>query len=180
MRIWFSLTLFVLSILYLAYGLSTLSIFTSAGRPGPGFFPTLVGAGLVIFTAINCYKDFMERRASAAKAQQTAMEKQLSKFDDDDTNDQEEKGTNSQGELSGQRYTKDVVWAIALITLFIAVLKPLGAILSMVVFMLILLWKFNPKRMKFNVLYSVLFPLGIYLLFEVWLRAGLPEGILGY
>ncbi len=106
------------------------------------------------------------------------MEKQLSKFDED-TSSQED-GTNDQGELSSQRYEKDVVWAIALIALFIAVLKPLGAILSMVVFMLILLWKFNPRQIKLNVLYSVLFPLGIYLLFEVWLRAGLPDGILSY
>ena len=176
MRIWFSLTLFVLSALYLVYGLNTLSIFNAAGRPGPGFFPTLVGTGLVIFTLINCYKDFRERSTVPAE-HQFSVEKQFVKLDE---GSDETASAAIQDDVLNQRYGKDVAWLVALLILFIATLKPLGAILSMVVFMLILLWKFNPMRMKFNILYSILFPLGIYLLFEVWLRAGLPEGILGY
>ncbi|WP_081694710.1 tripartite tricarboxylate transporter TctB family protein [Halomonas huangheensis] len=178
MRIWFSLTLFLLSLLYLIYGLQTLTILTPTGRPGPGFFPVFVGAGLVIFTAINIYKDNRDRKEKALGQHQSAMGVEPSQLKG--SSETQGKSLEAADEVPNEKYPRDVLWAVALLILFIGFLKPLGAIVSMVLFMLILLWKFNPHQTRFNILYSALFPLGIYLLFEVWLRAGLPDGILGY
>ncbi|MGQ4877519.1 tripartite tricarboxylate transporter TctB family protein [Billgrantia sp. LNSP4103-1] len=177
MRIWFSLSLLFFSILFLAYGLNTLSLFTSTGRPGPGFFPAIVGIGLVTFTAINTYKDFRERQSAARETHHSLLEKQASSIKSEED---EVKDADTKADEAGTTYARDVVWALAFIALFIALLRPLGAVLSMVVFMFILLWKFNPGKTRFNAIYSVLFPLGTYLLFEVWLRAGLPDGIFPY
>jgi hypothetical protein len=61
---------------------------------------------------------------------------------------------------------------------FVALLELVGGIVSMVVFMAAALWIFNRGRPLQNVLVAVLFPLGIYVVFEVWLRASMPRGLL--
>lgn len=61
---------------------------------------------------------------------------------------------------------------------FVALLEVLGGLVSMMVFMAAALWILNRGRALQNALVAVLLPLGIYLVFELWLKAAMPRGML--
>jgi hypothetical protein len=68
---------------------------------------------------------------------------------------------------------------VALISLaFVALLNVLGGLLAMVAFMAAALYYLNRGRPVQNVLIAVLLPVGVYLLFRVWLNAAMPTGLL--
>ena len=62
---------------------------------------------------------------------------------------------------------------------FVALLEVLGGLLSMIAFMAAALWILNRGRLLQNVLIAVLLPLFIHVVFDVWLRASMPRGLLG-
>jgi ABC-type transport system involved in cytochrome c biogenesis permease subunit len=62
--------------------------------------------------------------------------------------------------------------------IFVGLLELLGGLVSMMVFMAAALWILNRGRPLQNALVAVLLPLGIYLMFVVWLRASVPRGML--
>jgi putative tricarboxylic transport membrane protein len=62
---------------------------------------------------------------------------------------------------------------------FILVLNLLGGLLGMAVYMLATLSVLNRGRMLQNVVISVCLPLVLFLLFDVWLNASMPPGLLG-
>jgi hypothetical protein len=62
--------------------------------------------------------------------------------------------------------------------LFVAALDVLGGLASMIAFMAAALAVFNRGRWLQNALLALLLPAGLYLLFKVWLNAGVPRGIL--
>lgn len=64
----------------------------------------------------------------------------------------------------------------ALSALFVAALEPLGGLLAMVAFLAATLVLLNRGRNLQNVVLAVLLPLGIYLVFRVWLNAAVPRG----
>lgn len=61
---------------------------------------------------------------------------------------------------------------------FVAALDVLGGLLSMILFMAAALAVFNRGRWLQNTLLALLLPGGLYLLFKVWLNAGVPRGML--
>lgn len=61
---------------------------------------------------------------------------------------------------------------------FVALLDLVGGLVSMMVFMAAALWILNRGRALQNALVAVLLPFGIYVVFEVWLRAAMPRGLL--
>lgn len=61
---------------------------------------------------------------------------------------------------------------------FVGLLEVLGGLLAMIVFMAGSLWLLNRGRTRQSVLVAVLLPLALYLLFSVWLKATLPQGLL--
>ena len=61
---------------------------------------------------------------------------------------------------------------------FTATLVSLGAIVSTAAFLILMLTLLNRGRTVLNVCIAVALPLGMYLLFQSLLNAGLPEGIL--
>ncbi|HET6519154.1 MAG TPA: tripartite tricarboxylate transporter TctB family protein [Geminicoccaceae bacterium] len=65
----------------------------------------------------------------------------------------------------------------ALSGLFVLLLNVLGGPLAMVAYMLATLSLLNRGRVVQNVLVSVLLPAALYLLFDVWLNAAMPPGI---
>jgi putative tricarboxylic transport membrane protein len=75
---------------------------------------------------------------------------------------------------------RDLVVFAGLSILFVAMLDFLGGVLAMVVFMLLALSFFNPRRHLQNVLVSVLLPAALFIMFDMWLNAGLPEGMLPF
>jgi len=62
--------------------------------------------------------------------------------------------------------------------MFVAVLDVLGGLLAMILFMAAALAWFNRGRHLQNALLALLLPAGMYLLFKVWLNAGVPRGML--
>lgn len=75
---------------------------------------------------------------------------------------------------------RDVTVFAALTFLFVAMMHFLGGPLAMVLYMLLALSIFNPGKHLQNILVSVLLPAAIYLMFNVWLNASFPEGILPF
>lgn len=67
MRFVFSLVFLTFSLLYTGYGIYSLDLVDSLGRLGPGFFPTMVGALLVITTAINGVGEYRQRHRESAQ-----------------------------------------------------------------------------------------------------------------
>ncbi|MDP1902624.1 MAG: tripartite tricarboxylate transporter TctB family protein [Rubrivivax sp.] len=61
---------------------------------------------------------------------------------------------------------------------FVALLELLGGLVSMMVFMAAALWILNRGRHLQNALVAILLPLGIHVVFDVWLRASMPRGML--
>ncbi len=153
MQLFFSLALLVSSLAYTVYGVQTLDLFDSIGRPGPGYFPLIIGLMLLLCTTINAVKSFKERAALLSEE-------------------------NTVSDEAEERYVKDTVVVVALITLFLVTLNVLGSIISMMLFVGLFLSYFNKGKLKFNIIYSLMLPIGVYVLFDILLRAGLPKGIL--
>lgn len=75
-------------------------------------------------------------------------------------------------------YWRTTAGVAALSAAFIALLEPLGALLSMIAFLGATLAYLNRGRRVQNILLALLLPVAVYLLFKVWLNAALPRGIL--
>lgn len=161
----FSFSFFVLSLAFTGYGLWTLDFYDLIGRPGPAYFPTIIGSLLILTTGLNLYKDFEKYRKDDNKLQVPSVTETA---DDDYL-----------PETDNKHYGKDAAVVACLITLLLILLNPLGSILSMVVFMGLFLFYFNRKgSVLFNISYTILLPLGVYGLFDVLLQAGLPRGLI--
>lgn len=129
---------------------------TQAGRIGPGFFPRIIG---LIGVAITLGALVNSLRPGVG--------------DEEDLFDEDEVG---EGDLG--RHPVPLVLTVALSVVFLFTLTSLGAIVSAAIFMFGMLWFLNRGKWVMNVVLSVLVPLGMYLLFQTALNAGLPAGIL--
>ncbi|WP_246945159.1 tripartite tricarboxylate transporter TctB family protein [Bacillus pinisoli] len=150
MKIVFSTFLFVLSLAYtqIALGFN----FYNNSRPGPGFLPTIVGILLVIFTGLTLYqqvKAYKQQKAENVASEET------------------EKGE-----------SKDVAILIVLIALSVLLLNVLGGLIVMLLFVFANLHFFNKGKHLQNIITSVVVSTSIFLLFELWLNAGIPKGFL--
>jgi putative tricarboxylic transport membrane protein len=151
MKIIFSTFLFIVSLAYTQIGLG-LNFFND-GKPGAGFLPIIVGVLLVLFTGVTLYQ-----------------------------NTKEYKNTKKSSEVSSSNnsgHGKDVILLIILIALTVLFLKLLGGLLAMILFVFAILFFFNRGKHLQNIVTSLVVPIVIFLLFEVWLNAGIPKGILG-
>lgn len=129
---------------------------TVGGRIGPGFFPRVIGGAAAVLTLIALVQSM--RTGSG----------------EEDTVDLEE----DMGEGDLGRHPKAMIITIALTMVLVATLTSLGAIVSGVIFMFVLLWFLNRTHLVMNIVLSLGLPLGMYLLFQTVLNSGLPEGIL--
>lgn len=73
-------------------------------------------------------------------------------------------------------YLIDIMIFFAFCVGFVALMPLLGGLLSMVVFMLAALFTFNRGQIVINVVVALGLPIGLYLLFDVWLNAAFAEG----
>lgn len=176
MRFWFSFILFIFSVAYFVYGLNALNFITPFGRPGPGYFPALVGGGLILATVINLVKDILEIRQKNTSIFSVSALSAMSgtPLPIDDQKDSEETGS------STAYFPKDVLLVVALIAALITMLPYLGGLVSMALFMWVLLATMNRGKWMTNTVFSLLLPLFLYLLFDVWLNASLPIGVFGF
>lgn len=147
----------VVLVIFLAYTEMAFQLdwITAGGRIGAGFFPRIVGSLVVLITLVAIL-DSLRREA-----------------EEDSGYDEDESG---EGDLG--HHPLALAIAIGASVVFLFTLTSLGAIIASAVFMLGLLSYLNRGRWLTNVALSVLVPLGMYLLFQTALNAGLPSGLL--
>jgi hypothetical protein len=129
---------------------------TTAGRIGPGFFPRIVGVTSLLITAWSLVAAI---RDPDAEDEVVAMEDEV-------------------GDADFGKHPKLLTIMVLAMVAFTATLVSLGAIVSTAVFLILMLTLLNRGRTVLNVCIAVALPLGMYLLFQSLLNAGLPEGIL--
>lgn len=130
---------------------------TVAGRIGPGFFPRIIGIFGLALTAVALVGGLRGRGEEGILA-----------GDDDET---------GAGDLG--RHPVALLLAVVGAAAYVFFLTVLGAVVASAAFLAAVLWWLNPRRHVTNALVSVLLPVGMYLLFQTLLNAGLPVGVLG-
>jgi putative tricarboxylic transport membrane protein len=128
-----------------------------SGQIGPGFFPRLVG----VATILGCLVAIARTALGAVPGPAV---------DADGEPDADAAG-------DGAMHPGATTLAVGLMVLFYLTFDPLGALLSSVLFLGLLLTMVNRGRHLQNAVVSVAVPVALYLLFEVLLDAGLPPGL---
>jgi putative tricarboxylic transport membrane protein len=131
---------------------------TTAGRIGPGFFPRLIG---ILSLAILLWALVKSLRAGAVD-------------DEDEIGGEEEAGA---ADLGRHPFPMLVVLAAAGVFLFLFFI-PLGAIIGCALFLLVTLFLLNRRQPILNIAVALVLPVLVYLLFQTFLNAGLPPGVL--
>ena len=134
-----------------------------SGQIGPGFFPRFVGVGTVVGCLVAIALTLSGRGATASSpdpAEDADFEVPAAVEDGDD---------------------RTAPWTTALVigcaVIYFVFFEPLGALLGSVVFLALSLTIVNRGHHRMNAAVSILLPVGLYLLFEVFLKAGLPPGV---
>ncbi|WP_299954448.1 tripartite tricarboxylate transporter TctB family protein [uncultured Roseobacter sp.] len=175
MKKWFAAGLLALAIGYTVYGLSTLTLLTSSGRPAAGFFPLLIGILLITSCTVNLWGDLrewmMEKRTGIAPVHQAEPEAEAKA---------DALGVDAHGIDGGPEFGRDVFIVFLYICGFVAIMNMVGALLAMFIFMLAYLFTFNRAHTIGNLIYSLALPAFLYGLFKILLNASLPVGPLGF
>ncbi|MBM9595910.1 tripartite tricarboxylate transporter TctB family protein [Roseitranquillus sediminis] len=144
MRIGFLFALLLISAFYTYVAFVELSFLTVSGRLGPGFFPRLIGVGLILLCLVSLPQDLRRMRLDDVMTGYWSVIAMMAL-------------------LSG-----------GLVMLFSIV----GGTLAMAIFLLVTLSILNRGHHLQNLAIAVLLPAAIYYLFDVWLNASMPEGMI--
>jgi len=129
---------------------------TQAGRIGPGYFPRIIGIlGLVLTLALLV----ISLRAGAVDGE-------------------EELGDEETGEADLGRHPGTMLLVVTATAVLVALFTSLGAIVSCAIFLAATLFLLNRGHRVTNVVISLALPVLMYLLFQSFLNAGLPDGLL--
>jgi putative tricarboxylic transport membrane protein len=123
---------------------------TAAGRIGPGFFPRIVGITAIVLLVVATIQSLRPAPEAA------------------DEEDESPLGL----------HPRMLLQFIGAGLVFVLVLVPLGAIVASALFLGVTLALLDRRRVGRTVAVAVALPVGLYLLFQVALNAGLPTGIL--
>lgn len=175
MKKWFAASLLLISVGYTLYGLNTLTLLTSSGRPGSGFFPFLIGVLLIALCAVNLWNDVRE-----ARALHRAGMKLVHLADPDAEAKADNLGVDAHGIDGGAEYARDVFVVFLYICVFVGLMNVVGALIAMILFMLAFLFTFNRAHVVSNIVYSLALPSFLYGLFKVLLNASLPTSPFGF
>jgi hypothetical protein len=128
---------------------------TAAGRIGPGFFPRIIGGIGIVLTLV-------------------ALAGSLRSEPDVD-GEAAEGGAADLG-----RHPRTMVLVVAAAAVLAAVYTALGAVVAGALFLLGCLWLLNREHPVVNAVLGIGISVGLYLLFETLLNAGLPAGVLPF
>lgn len=129
---------------------------TAAGRIGPGFFPRIVGA---LGVAVTLWSLVAAVRSPGAEDEVVPLEDEV-------------------GDADLGKHPRLLAVMVGAAAVFVLTLVALGAIVSSALFLFLMLWLLNRSHLVLNIAISLGLPLGLYLLFQSLLNAGLPNGIL--
>lgn len=120
---------------------------------GPKAFPRLLGIGLLITAALLFMEIWRARKAPPEDASQP----------------------------SGDRHHLIVIGAVVVCTaVYLAVFTLLGYVIATSIYLVVLTAYFNRGKWTANLLTSVLFGIGSYLMFSKLLGVSLPQGVLPF
>lgn len=80
----------------------------------------------------------------------------------------------------GTKFGRDMVLFTAIAVGYVFLMPVLGGLWATMAFLLAALFTFNRGKVLTNVLVSVILPIGLYLLFDTWLNASLPSGMVPF
>ena len=141
---------------------------TQAGRIGPGFFPRIVGCLALLLCVVSAVLS-MRRPPDRVDEPATAAEVAQSQVDEDPAD-------HVPPDMARHPLVLVVIGAAA--AMFYLLFLTLGAIVTSVLFLLVTLGFLDREHPWRVVAVSLFVPIGLYLLFQVALNAGLPAGIL--
>jgi putative tricarboxylic transport membrane protein len=144
MRAAFTAVILCLSAFYTYWAFTDLNFLSQMGRLGPGFFPRIIGIGLVLACLVDLAVE-LRRRSDPPLASE---------------------------------YVGTVVLLVVLTGLFVLGLNVVGGIAAMIAFLLVTLTVLNRGRLIQNLAIAILLPTAIYFLFDVWLNASIPRGMI--
>lgn len=123
---------------------------TSSGLIGPGFFPVFLGIGIVACSGVALARLLYRLRGSSTGA--------------------------SVADVPDSPWVLTTATLVGLMVGFVVFLQPLGSVFGSALFLLAALQVLNPGRWVPNVVLSLALPVGLYLLLQTLLGAGLPPG----
>lgn len=129
---------------------------TAAGRIGPGFFPRIVG---FLGLAVTLWSLAVAVRSPESADEVVPLEDEV-------------------GDADLGKHPRLLAIMVVAAAAFVFTLVLLGAIVSSALFLFLMLWLLNRNHLVLNIVISIALPLGLYLLFQSLLNAGLPNGIL--
>lgn len=151
MRIVFLLALLGGAIFYSYIAFADLNFLTRTGRLGPGFFPRIVGIATIVMT-LWVMLDVLHTRRSATGA-----------LADDGHED--------------ARW-RDFALLVALVLGYAVLIRLFGGWISTMIYLGVALSLLNPGRHSQNAAVAILFPSGVYLLFDRVLNANMPPALI--
>lgn len=153
-RVYFLAVVLVVFAVYtqLAFGMEWT---TDAGRIGPGFFPRIVGGLALLTTLIALYRELRGRAAPVTGSEEDDAE-----------------------EDDGRRHPRAVLYLMLAAAMFAYWFLLLGAVLSGALFLGVVLWFLDPAHRVRALVLGAAMPVGMYLVFQTALNAGLPDGLL--
>lgn len=150
MRIVFLLVVLAAGLFYTYYAFAHLSFLSQTGRLGPGFFPRIIGSGIVVLTLISVVQELMRMRSTPEGIT-----------------------------LRFENVSPAAAFIIAMGVGYLVALRFLDAVPATILFLFATLSAINRGRYLQNALVSVLVPVAIYILFRKFLNASMPQGLLG-
>ncbi len=151
-------------IAYTAVALATPDDTSETSVIGPAAFPVLFGILLTVFgLALTAGSVVKARRTAGAPATGTAPDPAPSPSADE--------------RPAPERHRN--FWVLfALLAGYVVIFLPLGYLLATAAFLMALMTYLNPRRVTVNLIFSVAFPVAVYLLFGFGLHITLPAGVL--
>jgi hypothetical protein len=152
MRIAFLVVLLGGAVFYSYIAFVDLNFLTRTGRLGPGFFPRMIGVGMVVMTLWAILDALRDRRRVAAG------------------------GPAGEDDAPGGSF-RDAALLIALALGFAVLMRLFGGFVATFLYLAVTLSVLNPGRHLQNALVALLLPLGVYLLFDRLLNANMPPAM---
>ncbi len=119
--------------------------------PGTGFLPFLAGLAITFFSVIGLVQGTLKQK----------------------------KGQGWKSVMRGLKWKKSLIVLLSLLV-YVLLLKPLGFLLVTTLFVGFLLAAVEPQRWYVLIFGAIGTAIGTYGIFEVWLKAQLPKGPLGF
>ena len=157
------LFLYALTVLAGAYTVTAfgMEMRSDGGQIGPGFFPRIVGVAMLLGLSVAIVRALRGGQAAEAPVDEEGQPEEV-------------------GGGEGGTDSRAVFATVGCMVLFYFLFEPLGALIASVLFLAGMLAFVNRGHHVGNAIVSVSVPLGLYLLFEVLLDTGLPEGLVAF